>query len=171
MRRINWPFAVILIIAFFALLTRTVLNRIYEVPSVIRWHFADFGSAAFFTAVFSTFVNLFTPPRWRVVKPWLFVVIHMVLALAAASIGFRIEYGEKTGTGSDGGFDPGQWIIDLLGLPDTDTYDPLDLVAIVCGGIVVVILQWLSTRRVREWARLLWFIKEPAPKPELHVVK
>lgn len=159
MRRINQPFAWILILALVAIFSRIVLVHHYWVPSIIRFHLADFGFPAVFTVFLTVLINLFTPERFRQKHPVGMRWTHLAVVLIAAIQGLRIEYEDLVGE-EQSDFDIGVLMSKWLGTPNTETFDWWDVFAISLGGSVVFLLQWQSTRHIRSWRRFPLFLKE-----------
>jgi hypothetical protein len=97
MKRLNQPFLWLLVIAGLAILSRIVLVHHYWVPSVIRFHLADFGFPAVFTVILSTLINLCTPERFRMHHLVGIRWTHLIVALAGTIQGLRIEYEDLVG--------------------------------------------------------------------------
>jgi hypothetical protein len=159
MWRINKPFAWIVIIAFLAIISRLVLTRYYWVPSIIRFHLADFGFPAVFTFFVSSFINACSPVRfrdmhWRGLR-W----TYLIVALAGMIQGLRIEYEDLVGE-EQSDFDIGVLISKFSGTANTETFDWWDVFAICLGGLLVLYLQWQSTRHIQLWRRFPLFLKE-----------
>jgi hypothetical protein len=159
MRRINQPFAWMIIIAFAALLGRLVLVHHYWVPSIIRFHLADFGFPTVFTVFFSVLITLFTPERFRQRHPFGLRLTYLAVGLAATIQGLRIEYEDLVGE-EQSDFDIGVLMSKWFGAPNTETFDWWDVFAISLGGLTVLFLQWRSTRHMRTWMRFPLFLKE-----------
>lgn len=151
--RINWPFAVIILMAFLAVLGRIVLVRYFGVPAFVRHHMADFC----FTGFFTFFVMLLAAPlrgrapnarqKARRVYYW------MAVPVVGTLLGLWVEFEDYLGVDEEEGwFDPGK-VIEWTGAPNTDTFDPRDLVAIFIGGVLVTILQWYSVKLIDRWRR------------------
>lgn len=159
MRRINQPFAWIVVIAVMAILGRLVLVHYYWVPSIVRFHLADFGFPAVFTAFLTVIITLLTPERFRqkhsVGMKW----VYLAVALAATIQGLRIEYEDLVGE-EQSNFDIGVLLSKWFGAPNTETFDWWDVFAISLGGVLVLLLQWMSTRQIRRWRRFPLFLKE-----------
>jgi hypothetical protein len=158
MRRINQPFAWIVVIALAAIVSRVVLVHHYWVPSIIRFHLADFGFPAVITAFLSTLINLFTPEQFRQKHSIGMRWTHLAIVLASTVQGLRIEYEDLVGE-EQSDFDIGVLMSKWLGTPNTETFDWWDIVAISFGGLVALFLQWHSTKRIRSWKRLPLFLK------------
>jgi hypothetical protein len=157
MKRLNQPFLWLLVIAGLAILSRIVLVHHYWVPSVIRFHLADFGFPAVFTVILSTLINLCTPERFRMHHLVGIRWTHLIVALAGTIQGLRIEYEDLVGE-EQTDFDIGVLMSKWLGTPNTETFDWLDILAISLGGIVAIFLQWQSTKNLRSWRRVPLFL-------------
>ena len=159
--RINWPFALIFLMAFLAVLGRIVLVRYFGVPALIRHHMADFCFAAFFTFVITTIAAPFrqrSPNKSsRKRRPIYWLGIPVVGTLW----GLWIEFEDYFGIDDDdeGWFDPGV-IIEWAGAPNTDTFDVRDLAAIAVGGLLTIGLQCLSYNQIDRWRAFPLFLKE-----------
>lgn len=159
MRRINQPFAWLGIFAFVAIFSRIILVHHYWVPSIIRFHLADFGFPAVFTVFFTVLINLFTRERFRQKHHVGMRRTHLAVVLIATIQGLRIEYEDLVGE-EQTDFDIGVLMSKWLGTPNTETFDWWDVFAISLGGLVVFLLQWQSTRHIRSWRRFPFFLKE-----------
>ncbi len=167
MKRINWPFLCIVVLAILAVFARAILTKYYPAPRILRHHLADFGFPAVVTVVLSSLINLVTPIRMRLKYAGRFVWAHLVVVLLGTAQGLNIEYQDYTGADRNNpdDFDPGALIASWLGVQDTDTFDWWDIVAICLGGLLVFYLQWRSTRHIRSWRRGLMFLSPEASSP------
>jgi hypothetical protein len=152
MRRINRPFLWILVIAVLAIISRLVLVHHYWVPSLIRFHMADFGFPAVFTAFVSSSINLVTPVRFRLRHYKGMRWVHLLVAVGGLIQGLRIEFEDLVGE-EQSDFDIGVLMSKYLGAPNSETFDWWDIVAICLGGMLVFYLQWRSTRHIQQWRR------------------
>lgn len=157
MKRINWAFLAIIILAALAILARAVLTEYYPTPRLIRHHLADFGFPAVFTTIFSGLIAILTSVEFRLQHTLGLVRAHLTVAVLGMLVGLNIEREDYYGEAEDG-FDPGAIVTNLLGAPDTDTFDWWDIVAISLGGLLVIYLQWRSTKHIRLWQRLPLFV-------------
>lgn len=159
MRRINKPFMWILVIAVLAIVSRLILVHHYWVPSVIRFHLADFGFPAVFTAFLSALINLVTPVGFRLKHGRGMKWTHMLVAVGGLIQGLRIEFEDLVGE-EESDFDIGVLMSRWFGAPNTETFDWWDVVATCIGGILVLVLQWYSTNRMDAWRRFPLFLKD-----------
>jgi hypothetical protein len=159
MRRINRPFACIVILATLAIFSRVVLVHYFWVPSIIRFHLADFGFPAVFTVFLSTIANFITPKRFRDRHVSGLKWMHLAFAAGGMIQGLRIEYEDLVGE-EQSDFDIGVLLSKWLGTPNTETFDWLDILAISLGGLVVLALQWYSIRQLHSWRRFPLFLRE-----------
>jgi hypothetical protein len=159
MRRVNQPFLWIIVLAVLAIFSRVVLVHYYWVPSVIRFHLADFGFSAVLTVVLSVLANLLTPAWFRQKHAAGMRATHLAIVLIGTLQGLRVEYEDLAGE-EQSDFDIGVLMSKWLGTPNSETFDWWDVVAICLGGVVVLVLQWYATRHIRTWARLPLFLKE-----------
>lgn len=149
--RINWPFALIFLMAVLAVLGRIVLVRYFGVPAIFRHHMADFCFAGLFTFVMTSVIAPFrqrSPSlKGRIRRPYWWLAIPFVGMLW----GLWIEFEDYLGIDEEEGwFDPGV-IIEWTNAPNTDTFDTMDLVAIALGGLLAILLQWLSVLMIDRW--------------------
>ena len=168
-RRLNRWFAAILGMAVVALLARVYVTTMFFIPRIIRHHLADFAFPALITAVITSLVCLLTPRRVfrqgrrRTIRLW--QSAYLLIAVGGMLYGMNIEREDYYGLDEEeGGFDPGA-LIDYLGIPNTDTFDWWDIVAMALGGTLVLYLQWRSVRHIRGW-RWTPLLLERRPSPE-----
>lgn len=177
MRRINWPFAAIVILAVLSVVGRLVLTRYYGVPRFFRHHMADMLFVAFFTATVSSALLLAARYVWAPLARGLNWLtrgsthlsegtggrrLHEVVPILGVMVGWWIELEDYLGLDNDagGGFDPGRIITDWFGAPGTDTFDVGDLVAILIGGLIVLPLQIRATKRIDWWTSTPLLLRE-----------
>lgn len=138
-------------LAFLAVLGRIVLVRYYAVPSLIRWHMADFCFAGFFTFFITSVIAPFRRRHPARINQSRRRFLWLSVPIIGTFWGLWIELEDYLGIDEEeGGFDLGL-IIEWTGAPNTDTFDWWDLLAIGLGGVLALYLQHRSVRMIDRW--------------------
>jgi len=163
MRRINWFFAAIMLVALGTTLNHLVLMQYYEAPDLVRHHLADFGFASLFTLLVSSLVCVLA----RALSPighWLRrshhgdshtgtggKQLHQAIPVAGAILGLCVGLMQLFNLGSLSSTPVGRAISEWFNPSGADAFGATDLAWIAAGGVAALLLQVASTKRIRRW--------------------